>query len=796
MSPRANVSNHHSRTKTHPYTTRCARLGLLTFALIYPGTKLFAQGAQSPDSTPMMKVSPDAYIVHQSIDFGGRIVDHSGSDPMWATLVNESSGPRLLGHTLQMHAKDHYAPRLLFDDLSMNSFGFGGDPNNFVSLRMSKGRLYLFNGRFRRDRNYFDYDLLSNPLIPTTSNPYLPALSSPHLSNSVRRMTDTDVTFLPMSRFAVRLGYSSNIWQGPSFSTIHVGADAQLIQSLRNSTENYTIGVDWKILPKTLLSYDQYIIHYKGDTTWTLTGLNYQLSNGTPVSIGIDIFTANNSPCAVPIINSTTTPQTISPTCKAFLAYNRTAPTRGLAPTEQLRLVSSSIDRVQMTGRFAYSHTNNNVPQYSEFFDGLNGATRQLSDTGNAAVKRINVTAEGAATAELTDKFSVTDSIQFTNFRIPGNTTDTLLTKFGSSMLTPPNTFSPATCPPPYTAATCPVHTTSSAADLITTHSSYFLQQKSTTNTILLSYQPVVHGGVQVGYRYRDRTIIDAQNLDIFSTYYPKIALRGACATGVLLADGTCKAETTSTGGDEIPIHEHWGLFGAWLQPSEKFRINLNTDFMYADNAFTRISPRQLQRYRVRATYRPQRWLNIAGTVNILEKRNNVSDAHNLQHSRDYSISAMVTKSDRWSFDLSYSYDNIFSTTDICYVSSVAPSTTPACPSNPAPYILGTSYYSEPTNFGTANFMLHPVERVTAYLGYTVSDVSGLSTVLNPRQVPGSLQSRYQTPYGRLAVTLMPRLTWNGEWRFKEYNENSPVGPTAPRDFRGNLYTLNLRYSY
>jgi hypothetical protein len=27
-----------------------------------------------------------------------------------------------------MHAKDHYAKDLLFNDLSMNSFGFGGDP--------------------------------------------------------------------------------------------------------------------------------------------------------------------------------------------------------------------------------------------------------------------------------------------------------------------------------------------------------------------------------------------------------------------------------------------------------------------------------------------------------------------------------------------------------------------------------------------------------------------------------------------------------------------------------------------
>ena len=76
--------------------------------------------------------------------------------------------------------------------------------------------------------------------------------------------------------------------------------------------------------------------------------------------------------------------------------------------------------------------------------------------------------------------------------------------------------------------------------------------------------------------------------------------------------------------------------------------------------------------------------------------------------------------------------------------------------------------------------MLHPTERVTANFGYTVSSVQGQSELLNPRQVQGSLQSLYETPFARIAVTLRPRLVWKAEWVFKEYNESSPVGPTAP----------------
>ena len=36
------------------------------------------------------------YETHQSVDLGGHIAEHSGSDAMYATLVNLYSGPRIL----------------------------------------------------------------------------------------------------------------------------------------------------------------------------------------------------------------------------------------------------------------------------------------------------------------------------------------------------------------------------------------------------------------------------------------------------------------------------------------------------------------------------------------------------------------------------------------------------------------------------------------------------------------------------------------------------------------------------
>ena len=78
-----------------------------------------------------------------------------------------------------MQSLDHQG--FLFDDLYLNSFGWGGDPNNALRLRADKDKWYNLQGSFRRDHYFSDYNLLANPLNPPTSNPSIPALNSPNL---------------------------------------------------------------------------------------------------------------------------------------------------------------------------------------------------------------------------------------------------------------------------------------------------------------------------------------------------------------------------------------------------------------------------------------------------------------------------------------------------------------------------------------------------------------------------------------------------------------------------------------
>ena len=151
-------------------------------------------GSQDPPAQQEGVTSGD-YVIHTSAEIGYRYTNVTGSEDMYDTLVNLQTGLRFLDETFSMQSQDHQG--LLFDNLSVNSFGWGGDPNNVLRARVEKNKWYNFLASFRRDQNFFDYDLLVNPLNPPTSSPSIPVLNSAHAFDTTRRMTDIDLTLLP-----------------------------------------------------------------------------------------------------------------------------------------------------------------------------------------------------------------------------------------------------------------------------------------------------------------------------------------------------------------------------------------------------------------------------------------------------------------------------------------------------------------------------------------------------------------------------------------------------------------------
>jgi hypothetical protein len=311
--------------------------------LVSSPQSLPAQSSTGSQNQPAQQegVTAGDYVIHTSAEIGYRYTNVTGSDNMYDTLVNLQTGPRFLDETFSMQSQDHQG--LLFDNLSVNSFGWGGDPNNVLRARVEKNKWYNFLASFRRDQNFFDYDLLVNPLNPPTSSPSIPVLNSAHAFDTTRRMTDIDLTLLPQSVVSFRFGYSHNNMTGPSYTSIHTGTEALLLQPWNTTMNAYRFGADWKVAPRTVLSYDQFLYYYKGDTDPQLSSFAMAfLPGGGTVELGLPFDTANKSPCAVvppatSLINSSGTLTNLD--CNGYFSYFRNQRIRTSTPMERLSLV-------------------------------------------------------------------------------------------------------------------------------------------------------------------------------------------------------------------------------------------------------------------------------------------------------------------------------------------------------------------------------------------------------------------------------------------------------------------------
>jgi hypothetical protein len=755
-----------------------------------PGPEVDAarKASDSPSYTSPLRTETPVYAGYETTqtgEFGGRITNFGGNRGVWDTFVNLGSGPRLLEYSLDMHSPSHTG--FLFDDLTLNNFGYGGDPNDLSRLRILKGTLYNFNATFRRDQNIFDYNLLANPLNPPNSNPNVPILDSPHEFLMTRRMSDLDLSLFSLAPVRVRLGWSRVMNEGTTFSSVHEGTEAELFQPTLNTSDTFRAGVALRFIPKTSINFDQFYTFYKGDTSALLNGAPSLLAGGIPVNLGLPFNTPAGQPCAAPILGT----GLVNPTCNAFLGYTRSGRNRNSYPTEQISVQSNYFRRFDFSARFIYSDAEADLPDFREFFSGLISRTAQraFTDTGSAVSKRITKTADFGITYKLTDKLRLIDSFRFNNFSIPGSWNYLTNSLFGATLLTNPR--NPAGCNPAVP-ATCPIHTSSSSADVINEFYNELLRQDSKINTFQVEYDFTRRVSAYVGYRYENREITHNDNLLQVQTFLPSLPNRGGCPVTSTVG-GICTLMSTDEGADFIPINANSALFGFSARPNDKWRFNFDTELYYADNTLTRISPRHLQQYRARGSYKARDWMTIGASVNVRENRNNDFDIGNLQHNRSFAFTTVIAPpTATWGMDLSYNYNDVFSRSNICFVATPVPAGSLTCG---APFLAGVSTYNELSHYGSISGYFKPARRVTANLGYNLTSSTGDTLILNPNAPTGPLSFNYHLPMVMVAVEVAKNLTYKTGWNYYDYNEKSAPGPTLPRDFHGNALTLSLRYT-
>ncbi len=745
--------------------------------------------ARAQQAEEQKGVDQGNYNIKQSIEFGGRFTNLSGNIQAYDTFVNLQQGPRLLGFTTEMRSLDHHAT--VFDRLYFSNFGYGGDPNMATRLRVSKNKWYNLDALFRKDENVWDYALQANPLNPTTPFPNGPA------------------------------GYGAPACT--SCVLTNEGTEQALFENYKTTINTYRIGVDFRFVPRTNFSYDQIWNYYKGDDGITDPFQNplFKLANGNAVDLGWSLNAGASQPCGGTFLAT----GFVNPGCSAAFSYFNHGRTRTNTPTEQFSMQSSYWNDLDLSARVTYSGGDTNVFGYNENFFGRTSRTNVRNDsfTGPVHGRHVAATGDFGATWHISNKLDFLDSFHFANWHNPAQFISSECPFFSSNLLTPPNVFStavalPITCAAPADGvAGTPVHSTSSGPDISLLNVSQFLKQDEKTNLAEVEYRFSPRFGAILGYRYRARTEVDTSFASGTFVFFPNLQNgrtppapynTGTCPAAQNLADGTCILTMPGqSSSGETPIHEYAAVFGLWAHPTSNWRISFDADLMSADNSFTRVSPRQSQEYRVRSKYRAAGWLNLNGSVTIWEGRNNVFQTNDLQHNRAYGISALIQPNEKYAMEIGYDYNDVFSQILICYISVAAGQNGPgiqACPDVPG-LVQQLSTYTNKSHYGFFDFTISPVRRLTARVGANLTGTSGTQLRLDPQalipnQVTGPLNSKWLHPFGGFDYQLAKGWTGKVFWDYYGYHEDLTAGAVqdvfAPRNFRGNLVTLSVRYAF
>lgn len=797
------------RRKAEKQQQRGRRWKVMGSAVVALLAMAAAAQAPAPDQQP---VAPRGYTLHETIEMGGHMAGISGSGAMYDTMVNLRSGPRVLGETFELRALPG-AKNTLVDSLSAFSNGWGGDPDNYARLDFHKGRLYEFSGLFRRDRQYFDYDLLGNPNVPSGQSiavsggsplPLSQVQQSPFLFNTVRRMTDSSITLLPLSKVSYRVSYSQDIFQGPSLTPsgfwelvppsapFVLVYDTLLEEMQRNSTDDFLGAVDWKPVRNTRLTFEEQVDHYKANSYFMANpaSFNVQEPDGTKAALlaSYDSLTPYNpaascntaSMGSAPPLSAPNTPgglPIVNPACAVMLGYQRYQPTRILYPTEIFRFQSSGIRNVTMNGDIRYTQANMSLPSYYENFNGLttggrSGAMRDLTYTASASARRKVTAVDYGVDWQTTQKVGFSDQFTFSNVQQPGTSVVTGAT----ALLTPASNESVTYQGALTSVAVSPLSGNSSVGVPLPG----FLGQKWVTNDVTGTWDGFSRATISLTWRYRQHVIAEGvPHSGPITTCLVYNAFVGSCGT--------------------VTIHQNGGVLNVALRPFSIWDINGSAELLYADNAFVPVAPRQLQHYRIHTLYRVKTWATISGAYNDLERHNNTNNTgtappdgplDHVDHSRVVSAGAQVFPNQHFGFDLDYSYSDIYTATNICY-DAAASATLPgaatpsgtACPATSP--VRGVSYYDfgpvrdfmdAPTQSGSAAISLSPVSKLGSNIGYRISSVDGNRFYNDARDVAGSLVSTWQSPFINLAYTVHPGFIWKAEYNFYGYGEGGPSG--------------------
>ena len=461
-----------------------------------------------------------------------------GSGAMYDTLVNQQSGPRILGETFELRALPG-TKNTLVDDLKAFSqrawrrseqrcqAGMFPRASCTTSPACSAGTGSTSTTTCWAIRTFRPAQSIpiGPTAAPTGSYAWPQVTESPFMFNTVRRMTDTNLTLLPLSKVTFRVGYSQNVFQGPSLTPsgyqVAGSYDLLLQEYQRNSTDDWTGSVEWKPVSRTRLTYEEQVTHYKGDSYFSMAPqyFNLQEANGFRVAVLQNYDNPINKPVGITCnagvgaasISPAQTPNglpIVDPACNVITSYSRSQPTREIFPTEIFRLQSSSIKDVTMNGNVRYTYANTSLPNYYDDFQGLAGTSREITYAGNASANREAIAADYGVTWQALKKLSISEQIDYSNVHQPGVANITSLTTVTSAT---PNinstTLTTTVINTPINPATGKPTSTFAGSPSVATPQFDFFGQKFITNNLTAAYDLTDRTTFTLTYHYQEHTI-------------------------------------------------------------------------------------------------------------------------------------------------------------------------------------------------------------------------------------------------------------------------------------------------
>ncbi len=358
--------------------TRVAFSLLILLGLAFGAENILAQqnpaeGDKTNQAAQDKAKNPWGYSVTSSVEVGVRGVSVNGDADKFRSDLNYEPGVRLFNSSLLMQSKNNDG--LLFDTLLINSFGWGGDPNQYVRVNAEKTKVYRFDGNYRRI-DYF------NSLRNFALNQ--------HISNTQYQVGDFNVTLLPANeRIRFNLGYALDRNKGDAVTTYDYSRDEfPILAPTRYEANDYRFGVDAKVSIIDI-SFLQGFRYFKEDTTYL-----------------VDTPQPGNTPTNFSEIDT----------------FQRDMPVRGRVPYSRLSVHSLIKNRVDVTGRILYSSATTNF-HFNERLSGTDVSNNKIlldQFIANGDTKRPSTLGDLGVTVFATRKLRLSDTLRVYTFQING----------------------------------------------------------------------------------------------------------------------------------------------------------------------------------------------------------------------------------------------------------------------------------------------------------------------------------------------------------------------------------------